>query len=116
MILNRIKLELERAVIFIKYIAKVVPLIFSPKTLILNKLVLPVSNSLKVLQLVQNELQKTFSESIYQHLFLASDISRLEVGFLHSRRILPNQTFAKSFSKIYYYLFVWYFQLKINGF
>ena len=46
MIVNQIKLE--RADIFVKYIASVSPLVFPPKTLIWNKIVLPVSNSLKV--------------------------------------------------------------------
>ena len=58
MILNRAKSG--RAVIFIKCIASVVPLIFPPKTLIL----LPASNSLKILELVENELEKSSSESI----------------------------------------------------
>ena len=62
MILNRVKLE--RAVIFIQYIASVVPLIFPPKTLVWNKLVLPVSNSLNPLELVENEVGKAFSAII----------------------------------------------------
>ena len=33
-------------------------------------MVLPDLNSLKVLELVENELEKTFSESIYQYCFL----------------------------------------------
>ena len=62
MILNRVKLEL--AVALIKYIASVVPLIVPPKKLIWNKMVLPSSNLLKVLELVENVLEQTFSESI----------------------------------------------------
>ena len=41
MILKRVKLE--PAAIFIKYIGSVIPLLFSPKTLILNKMALPAS-------------------------------------------------------------------------
>ena len=62
MVLNRVKLE--RAVIFIKCIASVVFLFFPPKALILNKLVFRRSNSLNPLELVKNELEKTFSEII----------------------------------------------------
>ena len=53
MILNHVKLE--RAV---------VPSIFPLKTLISNKMVLSISNSLKVLGLVENELKNIFSKSI----------------------------------------------------
>ena len=58
MILDGIKLD--RADIFSKYIGNVFPLVFPPKNLIWNKMVLPVSNSLKVLEFVGNELDKTF--------------------------------------------------------
>ena len=68
MILNRVKLE--RAVVFTKYIASVIPIIFSPKILIWNKMVLPALNSFKVLGLVENELEKIFSKSIWQYCFL----------------------------------------------
>ena len=61
-ILNRIKLE--RTVIFIKYIAIVILLVFPPKILIWNTVVLPAPNLLKVLELVENEIEKTSSESI----------------------------------------------------
>ena len=56
MILYRVKVK--RGVIFIWYIASVVPLIFPPKTLIWNKLVLLALNLLKVLKLVKNDLDK----------------------------------------------------------
>ena len=59
MILNCLKCDL--AVISIESIASVVPLIFSPKTLISNKMLLPPTNSRKVLELVESELEKTFS-------------------------------------------------------
>ena len=52
-------LKLERTVTFIKCIASAVPLIFPLKTLILNK-----TKLLKVQELVQNDLEKTFSEGI----------------------------------------------------
>ena len=56
MILNCVKLG--HTVIFIKYMASLVPLIFPPKTLIWEEMVLATSNSLKVLELVENELKK----------------------------------------------------------
>ena len=62
MILNNLKLE--RTVTFIKCITSAVPLIFPLKTFILNKTKLPASSSLKVQGLVQNDLEKTFSEGI----------------------------------------------------
>ena len=62
MILNQIKLD--RADIFIKYIPSVFSLVFPPKILISNKLVLPVSNLLKALELVENKVDKTFSKNI----------------------------------------------------
>ena len=62
MILNHVKLEHE--VIFIKRIASIVPTIFQPKTLIWSKLVLPGSNWSKVLEVVENEVEKTLSKSI----------------------------------------------------
>ena len=52
--------KLERAVTFIKHIASVVPLIFPPKTFTWNKMVLPAPNSLKDLELVENELERFF--------------------------------------------------------
>ena len=62
MILNRLKLD--PAIIFIECIASVVPSIFSPIALISNKMLLPATNSLKVLELVKSELEKSFSEGI----------------------------------------------------
>ena len=52
MTLNGVKLW--RAVIFMKYFASVVSLIFVPKTLIWNKITFPVSNSLNFGELVEN--------------------------------------------------------------
>ena len=62
MILNGVKQEL--AIIFIKYIAGVVFLITRSKILVWYKMLLPASNSLNLLKLVENELQMTFSENI----------------------------------------------------
>ena len=62
MILSSIKLEHE--VIFVKYTAIAVPLAFQPKISILNKMVLPASNRLELLELVENELKETCSESL----------------------------------------------------
>ena len=66
MILNRVKLE--SAIIFIKHILSVFPLIFP--TLIDNEKVLGASNLLNLLAL-ENELEKIFSKSIYN---IASDL------------------------------------------
>ena len=55
--------KLERVVIFMKNIAKVVPLIFTTKTLLWNKMVLPAAKLLKVIELVENELEKIFAEN-----------------------------------------------------
>ena len=58
MILKLVKLE--GSVFFSN--ASVVSLIFAPKTLIWNKMVLPASNSLNLLLLVEHELKKIFSK------------------------------------------------------
>ena len=62
MILNRVKLE--RAVIFMKYITRVVSLIFLPKTLIWNKIMFPVPTSLNLVELVENKLIRSISKKI----------------------------------------------------
>ena len=67
MILDHVKLD--RAVVFTKYIASVVSLVFLQKTLIWNKIVLPVSNSMKVIELLENKLEITCSEGIQQYCF-----------------------------------------------
>ena len=56
--------KLARVVVLLKYIARVVPLISQSKILIWNKMVLLASNSMAVLELSDNELEKTFSEDI----------------------------------------------------
>ena len=56
--------KLARVVVLFKYIARVVPLISQSKILIWNKMVLLASNSMGVLELPDNELEKTFSEDI----------------------------------------------------
>ena len=55
MIVYRVKLE--RAVIFIKYIASTVSLIFPSKSLIWSKVVLPASDLMNFLELVKNVLK-----------------------------------------------------------
>ena len=57
-------MKLEHIVIFVNYTASIVLLIFPAKTLIWNNMVLPASNSLHVLDMVENELEKTLSKSI----------------------------------------------------
>ena len=58
MTLNRV--TLGRAVTFMRYLAKVVSLIFLPKTLNQNIITFPASNSLNLAELVVNELMKIF--------------------------------------------------------
>ena len=53
------------------------------------------SNSLKVLDLVENKLETTFFESFWQCCFFASDLSRLkanvlEVDNLKTRKLYKN--------------------------
>ena len=59
MILKLVKLE--PTFIFVKYITNLAPSIFPPKTLIRNKMVLSTLNLLNLPELVENELEKTFS-------------------------------------------------------
>ena len=59
--------KLGRAVSFTKYLANVVSLIFPLKTLILDKITLPVSNLLNFAELVENELTKSIFKIIYQY-------------------------------------------------
>ena len=58
MILNQVKLD--RADIFINYVASIFSLVFPLKNLISDEMVLPVPNSLTLPQLLENELDKTF--------------------------------------------------------
>ena len=51
--------KIGRAVTFRKYLASVVSLIFLAETLIWNKITFPVSNSLKLAELVVNEPMKS---------------------------------------------------------
>ena len=57
MTLNHLKLG--HTVSFMKYLASVVSLILLPQTLILNKIIFPAANCLKLAELVVNELQKS---------------------------------------------------------
>ena len=71
--LNRVKLE--RIVIFMKYLASVVSLIFLPKTLIWNKITFPASNLLNFAELVKNELMKSiflYSNILFSVQFIAA--------------------------------------------
>ena len=63
MTLNHVKLG--HAVAFMKYLAKVISLIFLPKNLIWNKITLPESSSLNFAKPVKNELMKSITKRIY---------------------------------------------------
>ena len=63
MTLNHVKLR--HAVAFMKYLAKVISLIFLPKNLIWNKITLPASSSLNFAKPVKNELIKSITKRIY---------------------------------------------------
>ena len=60
MTLNRVKLG--HAVNFMKYLARVVSLIFLPKTLFLNKITFRLSNLLNFAELMVTELMKGISK------------------------------------------------------
>ena len=64
MTLNCIKLG--HAFTFMKYLARVISLIFLPKTLIWNKIKLPASNLLNFAELVENEPMKCIFKKNYQ--------------------------------------------------
>ena len=51
--------EIGHEVTFMKYLASVVSLIFLPKTLIWKKIMFQLSNSLNLVELVENELTKS---------------------------------------------------------
>ena len=61
--------KLGRAVTFMKYLASVVSLIFLLKTLIWMKITFPISNSVKLAVLVENELMKSIYKKFYQYSF-----------------------------------------------
>ena len=77
MTINRVKQG--RAVFFMKYLASVVSLIFLPKTLIWNKIMLPASNKLNLAQLVVNEPMKSIYKKVYTIFFFLFDLSLLNV-------------------------------------
>ena len=60
--LNRIKLELTAT--SMKYPASAVSLIFTPKTLIWNKITFPAPNSLNLAELVVNDLMRSICRKI----------------------------------------------------
>ena len=66
MALNQVKVK--HAITFMKYLARVVSLIFLPKTFIWNKTSFPASDSLNFAELVENELMK----SIFKKIFLSN--------------------------------------------
>ena len=63
MSLNRVKLG--RAVTVLNYLTGVVSLVFLPKTLIWNKIMLWLSNLLNPAELVVNELTKIISKKFF---------------------------------------------------
>ena len=71
MTLNRLKLG--RAVTFMKFLARVVSLIFLAKTLVWNKITFPESNSLNLGEMVVNEPTKNISKKTYQYSFFLPD-------------------------------------------
>ena len=75
MTLNRVKLE--RAVTFMKYLARVVSLISLTKNLIWNKITLSPSNLLNFAELVENKLMKSISKKVYQYSFFYPIYRRL---------------------------------------
>ena len=62
--------KLGSTITFMKYLASVVSLIFQPKTLIWNKIMLQASNSPNLAKLVVNEPMKSIYKEIYQYFFL----------------------------------------------
>ena len=60
MALNSVKLG--RAVTFMKYLSRVVSLIFLAKTLIWNKITFLASNLLNLAELVENDLMRSISK------------------------------------------------------
>ena len=64
--------KLGRKVIFMKYLASVVSLIFSTKTLVWNKILFRSSDFLHLAELVVNELTKSISKKVYQYSFFFS--------------------------------------------
>ena len=75
--------KLGRAVIFMKYFASVVSLIFRQKTLIWNEITFLASNLLNFAGLVENELMKNICKKLPMFLFL-SNLSLLIVKILRA--------------------------------
>ena len=70
MTLNCVKLG--RVVIFVKYLASAVSLIFLVKTLMWNKITSPGSNLLNLAELIENELLKSIYKKIYKYPYFYS--------------------------------------------
>ena len=63
-------LKLGRAITFMKYLTSVVSLIFLSKTLIWNKITFPTSNSLILVELIENvEKNVENHQKIYEYSF-----------------------------------------------
>ena len=77
MTLNRV--NLGRAVTFMKYLASVVSLMFLAKTLIWNEITFPSSNLLNLVELVVNEPMKSIYKKITNIPF-SLDLSLLNVN------------------------------------
>ena len=83
MILNRVKIG--RAVSFVKCLASVLYLIFLPKILIWNKITfLAFLKSLKLAELVKNELTKSIAKKNLPAFLFLSDLSLLNVKILRA--------------------------------
>ena len=86
-----------------KYLARVVSLIFLPKTLIWNKIKFRILNSLKFAELVVNEFTKSISKKLYQHLVFHP----IYLCLLYRFQVLTIQerdNFSKIFNSIAFYL------------
>ena len=86
-----------------KYLARVVSLVFLPKTLIWNKITFPASNPLNLAESAVNELIKSISKKIYQLSFCYPTYHRLIKRFqeLETKDELPN--FTKILISIVFY-------------
>ena len=80
MIFNHVKLD--RAVIFINYDASVVLLTFLPNTLNWNKMMLPESNLLNLLELVKKSIKEDFLRNCLTLVLFVYNLSVLKVNVL----------------------------------
>ena len=82
MIFNHVKLD--RAVIFINYDASVVFLTFLPNTLNWNKMMLPESNLLNLLELVKKSIKEDFLRNCLTLVLFVYNLSVLKVNVLEA--------------------------------